>query len=43
MPALVVETGGVQRLLPLDWVSRYYRGRLSGAMFQKNLRCHVCL
>jgi hypothetical protein len=34
LPALVVETSGVQRLLPLESLSRYYRGRLSTAVFQ---------
>lgn len=34
LPALVVETSGVQRLLPLDSLSRYYRRRLPAAVFQ---------
>lgn len=34
LPTLVVETSGVQRLLPLDSLSRYYRRRLPATMFQ---------
>ncbi|MFZ1466784.1 MAG: AAA family ATPase [Anaerolineae bacterium] len=34
LPALVVETSGVQRLLPLESLSRYYRRRLPAAVFQ---------
>jgi energy-coupling factor transporter ATP-binding protein EcfA2 len=32
-PALVIEAGGVQRVLPLDSVRRYSRGRLTGSVF----------
>ena len=32
-PALVIEAGGVQRVLPLDSLRRYSRGRLTGSVF----------
>jgi len=38
LPALVVEASGVQRLLPLDSLSRYYRRRLPTSVFQNEPR-----
>ena len=38
LPAWVVEASGVQRLLPLDSLSRYYRGRLPTSVFQNEPR-----
>lgn len=38
LPALVVEAGGAQRVLPLDSLSRYYRRRLPTALYQSEPR-----